>query len=153
MPNPTPRTRPRNGIPASPPRIIIEHVAPAVDGGRYPAKRLPGDAVTVTAIVYREGHEFVTGRVRYRPPGERRWRYAPMTYARDFDRLTGTFVVDRTGVWTFGVEAWTDRFGTWQADLVKRVDAAQDLAEDLREGAALVDPSGLGGHRVFVFAR
>ncbi len=138
MPNPTPRTRPRDGIPASPPRIIIEHIAPSVDGGRYPAKRLLGDEVTVTAIVYREGHDLPGGRLRYRAPGERRWRYAPMRYTQDFDRLTGTFVVDRVGPWSFGVEAWTDRFATWQADLVKRLDAAHDLAEDLREGAALV---------------
>ena len=138
MPDSTPRTQPRDGIPASPPRLIIEHLAPSVDGGRYPARRLPGDEVTVTATVYREGHDLPAGRVRYRAPGERRWRYAPMQYTRDFDRMTGTFVADREGEWTYGVEAWTDRFGTWQADLVKRVDAAQDLAEDLREGAAMI---------------
>jgi starch synthase (maltosyl-transferring) len=139
MPDSMPRTRPRDGIPASPPRIIIEHLAPSVDGGRYQAKRLLGDTVTVTGIVYREGHDLPGGRVRYRAPGERRWRYASMRYTRDFDRLTGTFVVDRTGEWTFGVDAWTDRFATWQADLIKRLDAAQELAEDLREGAALVE--------------
>ncbi|OYW20879.1 MAG: hypothetical protein B7Z52_01710, partial [Burkholderiales bacterium 12-64-5] len=34
------------------PRIMIEEVAPSVDGGRFPVKRLVGDAVEVTADVF-----------------------------------------------------------------------------------------------------
>jgi starch synthase (maltosyl-transferring) len=142
MSDPKVRATTRGAVPASPPRIIIEQVTPAVDGGRYAAKRLLGDEVTVTAIAYREGHDLVTGRLRYRGPGERRWRQAPMEYDLNFDRLSGWFMADRIGAWSFAVDAWTDRFATWQADLAKRMAAQQDLAEDLREGSALLAAAG-----------
>ena len=30
-------------------RVVIEEIQPQIDGGRYPAKRVVGDTVTVTA--------------------------------------------------------------------------------------------------------
>jgi starch synthase (maltosyl-transferring) len=145
MPRPKPAAS-SDTLPASPPRITIEAVTPAVDGGKYPVKRLVGDEVTVTAVAFREGHELLAGRLRYRAPGERGWRTAPMRYERDFDRLTGSFIADRVGEWRFAVDAWTDRFGTWQADLRKRVDAHQDVTSDLIEGLALVETAVRGAH-------
>jgi starch synthase (maltosyl-transferring) len=117
---------------------VIEHVRPSVDGGRYAAKSTVGEEVVVVATVYREGHDLVRGRVRYRAPGERAWRTAPMVYELHFDRCRGAFPVDRVGRWTFTVEAWTDRFESWRADVAKKVAAAQDVSADLLEGAALV---------------
>ena len=35
--------------------------------------------------------------------------------------------------------AWTDHWVTWRTDLVKRLDAGQDVTVDLRIGANLVD--------------
>src|SRR5512146_2271192 len=121
------------------PRLVIEDVRPAVEGGRYAVKRIVGDSLTVDATVYRDGHDLVTGCIRYRAPGERRWRTAPMTYERDFDRCRGAFVVDRLGRWTFTVDAWTDRFESWRMDLRKKADAKVDVALDLLTGAQLVD--------------
>src|SRR2546421_6552938 len=37
--------------------VVIEAVAPAVDGGRYPVKREVGAVLEVTADVFKEGHE------------------------------------------------------------------------------------------------
>ena len=121
------------------PRLVIEDVRPAVEGGRYAVKRIVGDSLTVDATVYRDGHDLVTGCIRYRAPGERRWHTAPMTYERDFDRCRGSFVVDRLGRWTFTVDAWTDRFQSWRTDLRKKADAKVDVALDLLTGAQLVD--------------
>ncbi len=125
--------------PAKIARLVIEEVRPAVDGGRYAVKRIVGDSLTVDATVYKDGHDLVTGRIRYRAPGERRWRTAPMGYERDFDRCRGSFVVDRLGRWTFTVDGWTDRFETWRMDLRKKSDAGVDVALDLLVGAQLVD--------------
>lgn len=128
------------------PHLIVEDLRPSVDGGRHPVKRTVGDTVTVTATVYKEGHDAIAGRVRYRGPGDRRSRMAPMTYQRDVDRLTGAFHADRIGPWTFSVEAWTDRFGSWRADLEKKADAGQDTHADLLEGAQMVEEAA-GGAR------
>ncbi|HVL32483.1 MAG TPA: maltotransferase domain-containing protein, partial [Actinomycetota bacterium] len=39
----------------------------------------------------------------------------------------------------YTVRAWVDRFGTWQRDLRKRVEAGQDVSVELMIGAALIE--------------
>src|SRR5881392_4016296 len=64
---------------SSPPaRIVVQYPQPAVDGGRYPAKRCSGDLVTVEADVFRDGHELLRAVVRYRGPGDERWQETEM---------------------------------------------------------------------------
>ena len=60
-----------------------------------------------------------------------------IVYDFDTDRWYGAFPVDRIGRWTFTVEAWTDRFGTWRSDSKKKVAAGQDVQLELLEGAQL----------------
>jgi starch synthase (maltosyl-transferring) len=121
-------------------RICIDHVAPSVDCGRFPAKRLVGDVLVVDATVFRDGHDLLAGELRYRAPGERRWRATPMVYDANFDRCRGTTEpLDRPGAWTFTVSAWTDRFASWRAGLAKKHAAGvEDPATDLPEGLALI---------------
>ena len=131
----TPRTEP-------PKRIQIQYPAPAVDSGRYPAKRCIGDAVTVAADIFRDGHEKVRAVARYRGPGQRRWREAalrPIDDHLDGVRWEGDFVVDQLGRWQYTVEAWTDVFGTWRDELQRKLLAGQhELASELSEGAVLL---------------
>jgi len=119
--------------------VVVERVMPSVDGGAFAAKRVVGDRVAVQATAYKEGHDPVAGRIRYRPPGAVDWRTAPMTYQRDFDRLSGEFVVDRVGRWTFSVDAWTDRWASWVSDVERFLEAGVDVAMELLEGAQLLD--------------
>jgi starch synthase (maltosyl-transferring) len=113
-------------------------VTPSLDGGRHPVKRVAGDIVVVAADVVKDGHDTLAARVVYRAPGGGDPLIAPMTYDFDNDRWYGAFRVDRVGRWTFTIEAWTDRFATWRSGLEKRVDAGQDVATELIEGAQLV---------------
>ena len=98
-----------------------------------------GDEVEVEATVYKEGHDLVAARIRYRRAGDRGTRTAPMGYDRNLDRCRGSFPVDRVGRWSFAVEAWTDRFATWREDLEAKADAGQDTHSDLLEVAVMVD--------------
>jgi starch synthase (maltosyl-transferring) len=130
-------------VPADLPRLVIENVRPSVDGGRYPAKRAIGEAVRVVADVYRDGHDWIAARVRYRRPGQEAWCTAPMTYEPGWDRCSGEFTVDAVGRWSFAVEAWTDRFTTWRRDIEKKLRAGQDVTFDLIEGAEMVAEASL----------
>ena len=128
---------------SAPPRIVIQLPAPAVDGGRYPAKRVVGDTVDVSADVFRDGHEILRAVVRYRAPGSRRWVESPL---RPIDahvdgvRWEGEFSVDTMGRWQWTIEAWTDVFATWRDELQRKVDAGQeDLAGELSEGVVLLE--------------
>jgi len=47
-------------------RVVIEHVRPEVDGGRFPVKRVVGQSVIVEADVFADGHDEIAGVLRYR---------------------------------------------------------------------------------------
>jgi starch synthase (maltosyl-transferring) len=119
-------------------RVLIERVTPQIDGGRHPVKRFVGDRVEVGADVVMDGHELIGARVRYCGPGFDRIREAPLVYRFEPDRFFGSFDVDEVGRWQFTVEAWPDHWGTWRADLRKRLDAGQDVLLEIREGASLL---------------
>jgi starch synthase (maltosyl-transferring) len=120
--------------------VVIERLQPEVDCGRYRAKAVLGDEITVSADIVRDGPALLSAVVRYRGPGDSRWREAPMSFVDD-DRYTGTFTPDRIGRWSYTVESWTDAFGTWRRDLAKRVEAGQAVDLELEEGAALLERS------------
>ena len=56
----------------------------------------------------------------------------------DNDRWAGAFTVEANARYRFTIEALPDPFRSWLADLAKRVAAGQDVASELREGAAQV---------------
>src|SRR5690349_9065674 len=117
--------------------VIIEAIAPTVDGGRYPVKRDVGASVEVSADIFKEGHEVLVAFLLYRRADERAWRETPMRFV-DNDRWAGRFTLSDNARWTFTIEALADPFRSWLADLAKRVDAGQDVASELAEGLALV---------------
>jgi starch synthase (maltosyl-transferring) len=121
--------------------IVIERVRPEVDAGRFPAKRVIGEACVVSADIFKDGHDQLAARIRYRSPGEGEWAYAPMQYDYNADRWSGSFTLDRMGEWRFTIEAWTDLFATWRSGLEKKVGADQDVAVELLEGAEIVERS------------
>ncbi len=103
-------------------RVVIEEVQPQVDGGRYPAKRILGDTVKVTAAVFADGHDHVAGQVLYRHASEADWRLTPL-HALTNDLWFATFTVDKPGEWLYTLQGWVDHFDTWVADLRKRLAA------------------------------
>ena len=102
-------------------RIGIDDVAPALSGGRFPAKAVVGEVVPVRATVWREGHDAVAATlvVRYHgtsypqlapdPPGltpepappvtppRIKPLILPMTAGRTPDVLHGQFTPDQIG--------------------------------------------------------
>jgi starch synthase (maltosyl-transferring) len=120
------------------PAIAVENVQPELDGGRWPIKRVAGDAVEVAADIVKEGHDLLQARVIYHPIGQPVWNEAPMRLVEN-DRWVGRFTVDQNTRYVYSVLAFTDTFGSWRADLQKRLAAAQDVTSELLEGVRLVD--------------
>ncbi|HET8671996.1 MAG TPA: maltotransferase domain-containing protein, partial [Thermoleophilaceae bacterium] len=114
-----------------------------MDGGRYPAKRCVGDRVTVEADIFRDGHDKLRAVVRFRGPGDRRFKESemhPIDAHIDGVRWAGEFEVDRQGHWEYTVDAWTDVFGTWRDELERKITAGQhELAGELSEGVVLLE--------------
>ncbi|MBI4627282.1 MAG: DUF3416 domain-containing protein, partial [Candidatus Rokubacteria bacterium] len=117
--------------------VVIEHVAPAVDGGRWPVKRAAGEVVEVSADIFKDGHDVLVAWLKYRRAAERTWRETPMVHV-DNDRWAGRFTLDANARWVFTIEALPDPFRSWLADLAKRHAAGQDAAGERIEGVALI---------------
>jgi starch synthase (maltosyl-transferring) len=117
--------------------VIIENVAPTVDGGRYPVKREVGDVFEVSADIFKEGHEVLVAFLLYRRAADREWRETPMRFV-DNDRWAGSFALAENARWVYTIEALADPFRSWLADLAKRVEAGQDVASELLEGVTLI---------------
>jgi starch synthase (maltosyl-transferring) len=118
-------------------RILIETVSPELDGGRFPAKRVVGDTLAVSADLLRDGHDALAAVILYRPEDEATWREAPMRLV-DNDRWQGHVPLSENTRYRYTIEAWTDAFASWRADTLKKRQAGQDIAIDLREGRDLL---------------
>ena len=126
-----------------PPRVVIDAVRPSIDGGRFPVKRTVGEAVQVSVDLFADGHDVLAGVVKYRhvPPaadGPSEWIEVPLTAAGN-DEWIASFVVTALGTYEYTVEAWVDRFETWRHALAAKHEAGQDVANELLEGAALLE--------------
>jgi len=119
-------------------RVVIEGVAPEIDAGAFPIKRVVGDTVVVEVDAFADGHDAISGVLLYRKEGDQQWSEAPLTPLVN-DRWRGVFTVDEVGRYCYSVQAWVDRFKTWSRDLAKRVEAGQDVAVELLIGAQLVE--------------
>jgi starch synthase (maltosyl-transferring) len=136
--------------------VVIENVAPAVDGGRYPVKSEVGERLQVLADIFKDGHDVLAAFLKYRRADATAWRETPMRLV-DNDRWAGAFVLEATGRYLFTIEALAHPFRSWLADLVKRDEALQDAASEIAEGAALIraaaaGPGGEDGARLEDFA-
>jgi starch synthase (maltosyl-transferring) len=117
--------------------VVIENVAPDVDGGRYPIKREVGASLEVSADIFKDGHDVLVAYLRYRRDGDRAWRETPMQHV-DNDRWAGTFTLEATGRYRYTIEALTETFRSWLVDLEKRHAGGQDLKSAVGEGLALI---------------
>jgi len=118
-------------------RVVIEHVRPEIDGGRFPVKRVSGERVVVEATIFADGHDAIRAILLYRPSTDERWREVPMQFIQN-DRWVGEFTPDAIGKWFYTIEGWVDPFGSWQIDTEKKLKSGQATGVDARIGAAFL---------------
>jgi starch synthase (maltosyl-transferring) len=118
-------------------RVIIENVQPQVDGGRYPAKRTPGETVDVTADIFGDGHDHIRAQVWHRMDAEESWQTVEMAHTGN-DSWHASFAVRQQGLHLFTVVAWVDHLETWYDGFRKKVIARVDVTLELQEGAQML---------------
>ena len=119
--------------------ILIEAVTPCVDNGRYAAKRVVGERCHVTADIFRDGHDLLLAQVCWRALGNNEPTASHPLRAMGNDAWEGAFPLGHIGPYVFHVEAWTDVFGTWLADLKKKVDVGMTVKSEVAEGVAWIE--------------
>ena len=126
--------------------IVIDDVRPRTPTSDFPAKAVVGEAVTVTADVFRDGHDILAAQVRWRsaPSGGKgkkangKWSAAPMRPLVN-DRWEAVIEPTTLGRHEFVIEGWTDRYATWRHKVEAKHGAGQDISLELEEGARLLE--------------
>jgi starch synthase (maltosyl-transferring) len=118
-------------------RVVIEHLEPEIDGGKFPIKRILGERVRVLADIYADGHDALRAALLHRGPHDVGWLEEEMHLIEN-DRWEGSFPLEVLGRHLYTVLAWIDEFQSWSVDLKKRADAGQDISVDVLVGAGIV---------------
>ncbi|MGH2463350.1 MAG: maltotransferase domain-containing protein [Candidatus Limnocylindria bacterium] len=118
--------------------IVIERVEPELDGGRYPAKRVVGDWLTVSADIIVDGHDQLGAALLIRADDELEWREVRMRAGR-YDRWSGRVRLTRNRWHVYTVEAWRDQVASWSDRLVRKARARIAIATELAEGHRLLE--------------
>jgi starch synthase (maltosyl-transferring) len=124
-------------------RIVIDDIRPRTPTGAYPAKAVVGERVTVSADLFRDGHDILAARVCWRPArkgnkNNKGWFEVPMRLV-DNDRWEAFFEPTTLGRHEVTVEAWTDAYATWRHKIGVKMAAGQDVAVEIEEGARLIE--------------
>jgi starch synthase (maltosyl-transferring) len=119
-------------------RVVIEHVLPQLNGGRFPIKRTVGEKLTVLADVFADGHDEVRVALLVRHADETDWQEIPMEFQAN-DRWEASFVPEKRGMYEYTVQGWVDHLYTWQKGLKKKFEAGQDVGVELLIGANWIE--------------
>ncbi len=120
--------------------IIIEHVAPQLDGGRHPVKRVLGDRLLVTVDIFADGHDILDAALLLRPEPEGPWLEAPMRLVEN-DRWSASLALEQIGRHRYTVEAWRDAWGTLRDAILKKIDGGVGVATELAEARPILEAS------------
>jgi starch synthase (maltosyl-transferring) len=123
-------------------RIVISDMSPSVQCGQWPARAVVGEVLTVSATVFRDGHDIVGANVTLTGPDGRGTAFRRMTSdGYGTDTFTARVRVDAEGLWGFRIEAWADPVATWLHAVEVKAAAGQSVEEmsvDLADGVALL---------------
>ncbi|TWE07926.1 starch synthase (maltosyl-transferring) [Rudaeicoccus suwonensis] len=120
-------------------RIPVRDVGPSVDGGELPTKSVVGEEFSITATVFREGHDAVNATVVVTDPTGTVTPLPMHCTNPGLDLWECTVSADRAGFWTYRVEGWSDPYGTWAHDAVIKIAADVDVDVMLEEGARILE--------------
>ena len=118
-------------------RAIIDAVLPAVDGGRFPAKRIAGEPVLIEAHCFADGHDKLRAVLSWQSVNDAA-TYDVEMKAQVNDVWTAEFTPPAPGRYRYTVTAWVDHFESWRSELDRRTDLA-DIRTALQVGAGLIE--------------
>jgi len=131
------RTRATQGVKEGRVRAVIDAVLPAVDGGRFPVKRIAGEAVEIEAHCFTDGHDRLRVVLRWHAVGASD-EYEVDMQPQANDVWLAEFTPPRAGRYRYAVAAWVDHFESWRHELERR-EIQADIRMALQVGSALID--------------
>ncbi|MVN21695.1 alpha-1,4-glucan--maltose-1-phosphate maltosyltransferase [Mucilaginibacter arboris] len=119
-------------------RVIITNVFPCVEGGKFPAKVVLNEEVTLSADVFCDGHDEIAASAFIKHDSEQTWTELPMVFVIN-DHWDAVFKAQKMGFYEFRIQGWVDHYTTWKKGLKKKYEAGQDIAVELQIGVELLE--------------
>src|SRR6202789_3634080 len=94
-------------------RAVIDAVLPSVDGGRFPVKRIAGEAVAIEAHCFADGHDKLRVGLRWSEAGAGD-EYELERKVRGKGVWQAGFPPPRGGRYRYTGWAWVDPFESWR---------------------------------------
>jgi starch synthase (maltosyl-transferring) len=101
-----------------------------------------GEVVRVTAAVFKDGHDRLSGRVLLLPKGRKRPDAVGVLTPLGNDLWESAVVPSRIGPYRLVVEGWTDRHATWAHKVRAKLDAGVAVDVEIAEGLELLPLAG-----------
>ncbi|WP_256546942.1 maltotransferase domain-containing protein, partial [Pseudomonas sp. AU11447] len=126
----------RAEVAANEARIVIEEVAPRLEGGRFAAKAIAHQASRIHARIFADGHDKLAAEVAWREGKGQPWQKTPLQHLGN-DHWEADITPTRIGRTEFIVLAWIDSYASFRYELEKKYAAGQLLELEFREGLDL----------------
>jgi starch synthase (maltosyl-transferring) len=126
-------------------RLVIEDIRPRTPEAVHPAKAVVGEAVTVRAAIFKDGHDALAGRVLLFSAGSQEVEQVAPLREEGNDEWSGVIVPPRVGRYYLVVQAWTDRHATWAHKVETKLEAGQEIDVEIAEGELLLESTEPGG--------
>jgi len=128
--------------------MVIEDVRPRTPSPGHFAKAVVGESVRVGAVMFKDGHDVLAGRVLLfagkRKTPESVGVLQPLGIDQP-DEWEAVVVPKRIGPHRIVVEGWTDLHATWAHKVRAKLDAGQPIDVEMAEGLILLQPGAKGG--------
>ena len=118
--------------------IVIERVAPTVNGGAFAAKHIVGKPLVIEADIFADGHDLLGAEVLWWSADEDERKAVKLTHIAN-DRWRATVTPARIGRHSFSVEAWRDEYGSLSHGLEVKHRAGIDVSVELTEAAVFLE--------------
>ncbi len=129
-----------NPIPASiqgQQRVIIEHVSPQIEAGRFAVKAFVGDVIKVDADIFLDGHDLLSANLLYKFSKDKNWTSVPMNFTLN-DHYEAYFTVSENGFYTYTIEGWVNHSATWEHEMLMKIKDGQYVNVELLMGANIL---------------
>ncbi len=119
-------------------RIVVENVAPQLNGGAIFIKRVVDEIVTVTADVLVDGHDVIQASLLFKHETEKKWSETRMNPTFN-DEFSASFQTTKQGFYSYKVQGWVDYALNWQHGIQRKIDDYQHVNSELLEGVVLIE--------------
>ncbi|WP_230849100.1 alpha-1,4-glucan--maltose-1-phosphate maltosyltransferase [Legionella saoudiensis] len=121
-------------------RVWINSVTPDIDCGSFPAKYIINDLVTIKANIFCDGIDEIIAQLHYKNNDELGWSsvdFSPLSN----DQWEASFEVNRLGIYSYIILAWTSEFLTWRVRFFKKLTLDYDIDAEKSIGIKLIKSS------------